>query len=82
MYFLKQCPRCSGDLTTDSDRYGDFISCLQCGLCKDIQAGTSGSPVALLQPLQSSKAAALNKEGYRINALQPQVDRSTESIPV
>ena len=31
MFWLKKCPRCSGDLYQSSDNYGDFIACLQCG---------------------------------------------------
>ncbi len=36
MFFFKKCPRCHGDLFEDSDRYGKFISCLQCGYLKDV----------------------------------------------
>ncbi|MBI2867970.1 MAG: hypothetical protein HYX97_06520 [Chloroflexi bacterium] len=28
---LKECPRCSGDLYTNSDSYGPYTECLQCG---------------------------------------------------
>ena len=69
MYFLKQCPKCNGDLAAYSDQYGDFVSCLQCGLCKDVQDLASGSLIVPLQPIQSSRAAALSQEGYRVNAL-------------
>ena len=71
MYLLKQCPRCHGDLTTDCDRYGHFISCLQCGLCKDLAVGASESPTIGLKSTGPSVAAALKREGYRINALRP-----------
>ena len=81
MYFLKQCPRCHGDLTTDSDQYGDFVSCLQCGLCKDIQAAVSESPVFNLNPAPLSRAAALSKEGYRKSALHPQSGRRLAAAP-
>lgn len=30
-YWLKGCPRCGGDLTEESDMYGRYISCVQCG---------------------------------------------------
>ena len=30
-YWLKNCPRCQGDLREEADRYGSFISCVQCG---------------------------------------------------
>ncbi len=82
MYFLKQCPRCNGDLVTDSDQYGEFVSCLQCGYCKDIQAAASGSLVSQTQPVQSARAAALSKEGYRITALHGAPARQPESILV
>ncbi len=28
---LKACPRCGGDLLLESDSYGSYIGCLQCG---------------------------------------------------
>ncbi len=31
MFWLKQCPQCGGDLLDESDVYGSYISCLQCG---------------------------------------------------
>ncbi len=31
MLWLKSCPRCRGDLQTESDRYGPYIACIQCG---------------------------------------------------
>lgn len=30
-YWLKECPRCSGDLREEGDIYGTYISCMQCG---------------------------------------------------
>lgn len=36
MFWFKQCPRCSGDLISERDKYGTFISCMQCGLSKDV----------------------------------------------
>ena len=35
MFWFKRCPRCSGDLFEESDRYGCFITCMQCGFSKD-----------------------------------------------
>ena len=34
--FLKQCPRCKGDVGIVSDQYGRYVHCLQCGYMKDI----------------------------------------------
>ena len=36
MFWFKLCPRCSGDLFEDSDHYGKFITCMQCGLIRDV----------------------------------------------
>jgi DNA-directed RNA polymerase subunit RPC12/RpoP len=30
-YWLKTCPRCRGDLREESDVYGKYIACVQCG---------------------------------------------------
>lgn len=31
MYWLKSCPRCSGDLAEQEDIYGKDLLCVQCG---------------------------------------------------
>ena len=31
MFWLKQCPRCHGDLIGESDVHGTYVTCLQCG---------------------------------------------------
>jgi len=31
MFWLRCCPRCNGDLYEEIDRYGSYITCLQCG---------------------------------------------------
>ena len=31
MYWLKSCPRCHGDLFENTDFYGRYIDCFQCG---------------------------------------------------
>ena len=36
MFWLKGCPRCAGDLFRDHDQYGLFVSCMQCGLSRDL----------------------------------------------
>jgi len=30
-YWLKSCRRCGGDLRQESDIYGTYIACVQCG---------------------------------------------------
>ena len=36
MFYFKACPKCHGDLYLDSDGYGSFIECVQCGLLRDL----------------------------------------------
>jgi hypothetical protein len=31
MFWQKSCPRCKGDLCQDSDVYGIYVACFQCG---------------------------------------------------
>lgn len=31
MFWLKGCLRCKGDLYEDKDKYGRYVTCLQCG---------------------------------------------------
>jgi len=31
MFWLKCCPRCDGDVYQSTDRYGEYLACLQCG---------------------------------------------------
>lgn len=36
MFWLKNCPRCSGDIYAEKDTFGPYIACVQCGFQKDI----------------------------------------------
>lgn len=36
------CPKCRGDLELRRDVYGMFVSCLQCGLQRDLDAPVAG----------------------------------------
>ncbi len=38
MFWLKQCPKCHGDLAQESDQYGRYIGCMQCGHTLTAQA--------------------------------------------
>ena len=31
MFWFKACPKCHGDLASDHDTYGPYVSCMQCG---------------------------------------------------
>ena len=49
------CPKCSGDLEFRRDVYGIFVSCLQCGLQKDLDAPNQAMEWA--KPKQSTAIA-------------------------
>ena len=36
MIFFKSCPKCGGDMHINSDIYGHYKQCLNCGMMKDI----------------------------------------------
>ena len=54
---FKACPKCHGDLEVRRDIYGMFLSCLQCGLQRDLDApnqaielAKSGAPAVMPMP--------------------------------
>jgi hypothetical protein len=54
MLYFKSCPRCKGDVNVDSDSYGAYAKCLQCGFSRDMPApGTRRRimPVAPAMPV-------------------------------
>ena len=46
------CPKCRGDLQVRRDTYGMFVSCLQCGLQRDLDA-----PLPAVSPAHATAAA-------------------------
>ena len=50
MVWFKLCPRCSGDLFEDRDQYGNFITCIQCGLNRQIPNNAGGTFVISAEP--------------------------------
>ena len=34
--YLKECPKCHGDLYLGEDIHGKFMSCIQCGYLRDL----------------------------------------------
>ena len=43
MFYFKACTKCRGDLTLDSDSYGDFLKCMQCGTLIDVDVKSEGN---------------------------------------
>ncbi|MDA0733228.1 MAG: hypothetical protein O2909_05320 [Chloroflexi bacterium] len=65
MIWLKECPKCQGDLILDQDSYGKFKTCVQCGYLRDVvetAAGLTptaiGSDAAMLAQLAAIPIAA------------------------
>jgi hypothetical protein len=61
MFWLKKCPRCRGDLISESDVHGAYVSCLQCGhmLSAAEEASLRGSgPAGRPKTGESSRAGA------------------------
>ncbi len=56
MFWFKQCPRCSGDLVVENDRYGIFVSCLQCGRCKDVASAEIDPSQISFEPVPAPEA--------------------------
>ena len=36
MLKFKACPKCQGDMSQCEDRYGKYLSCLQCGFLQEL----------------------------------------------
>ena len=57
MIWFKACPKCHGDLCLDSDHFGAYQTCMQCGYCKDlIEPNRAAAPaVQLPRPKAASR---------------------------
>ncbi len=56
--WLKQCPRCGGDLYLEHDIFGKRMSCLQCGRSVDLVEKVElvqTKPVTVAEQLRSSR---------------------------
>lgn len=51
------CPKCRGDLQLRRDIYGMFVSCLQCGLQRDLDA-----PLPAASPARPTTAVPAARE--------------------
>ena len=58
MIYFGACPKCEGDVTLSHDSYGSFLSCLQCGLMRDVES----QPAAVYRPRQVNPVWLEEKE--------------------
>jgi len=66
MVFFKTCPKCHGDMTSNTDRFGMYIGCLQCGFFKEL----TESKQPCLDPLVDDLKPSTNtgtKQKYKRN---------------
>ncbi len=62
MLWLKQCPKCTGDLDGERDMYGEFVACMQCGYyLSDSEMGSliSRGKLGMAKPEEVEKTPAL-----------------------
>ncbi len=57
-YWLKTCPRCHGDLREESDVYGKYVACVQCGHILRAQEEDLLVATGLLEPELIQELAA------------------------
>ena len=65
MYWFKQCPRCNGDLVVENDQYGIFVSCMQCGMCKDVTSDQFHPSQISLEPVPVPVVPQSEEPGVR-----------------
>ena len=60
MILFKACPRCSGDLNVESDMYGPYVECFQCGHMADYEEQPVSATTAIGgdEPGKTTTAAA------------------------
>ena len=64
MFWFKSCPKCHGDLGSDTDIYGSYVACIQCSYylteAEEARLGFSGDQKehAELVPLGLERVAA------------------------
>ena len=56
MFYFKGCGKCKGDLHLESDAYGKFLKCLQCGRITEVDSRKPGLIKA--GPSRAKKLAA------------------------
>jgi len=60
-FMNRHCPRCGGNLYLDTDHYGWYEQCLQCGCIRDlpvVRAGASEETVANVTTAREAVSAS------------------------
>ena len=55
MFWFKGCPKCHGDLYSETDVYGSYVACLQCSHyltgAEEARLGSSGAHLDYTDPV-------------------------------
>lgn len=65
MLYLKSCLKCRGDMYLDSDSFGSFRQCLQCGKIEDIVDASRVVPAAPIQERQKRRKSSAKSTSTR-----------------
>ena len=57
MMYLRECPKCHGDLNAGEDIHGKYVSCMQCGYLKDVSSEDSSTLAGKTFVIDAPKAA-------------------------
>ena len=58
MIYFGACPKCHGDVMLNRDGFGSFLSCLQCGLMRDVES----KPAVAAKPKPATPVWLENRE--------------------
>lgn len=56
MFYFKGCGKCKGDLHLESDAYGEYLKCLQCGRITEVELRAPG--ITKASTVRAKKLAA------------------------
>ena len=65
MMYLRECPKCNGDLNAEEDIHGKFVSCMQCGYLKDAPSEDSHPLAGKTFVIDAPKAAKKRQKKVR-----------------
>ena len=65
MMYLRECPKCNGDLNAGEDVHGEYVSCMQCGYLKDVSSEDSNTLAGKTFVIDAPKAAKKRQKKVR-----------------
>lgn len=65
MMYLRECPKCHGDLNAGEDIHGKYVSCMQCGYLKDVRSEDSYPLAGKTFVIDAPKAAKKRQKRVR-----------------